>query len=188
MCLIFNFISFLLGKTKLFSMATCHMITSDPCSGPNEYWWALEKPLGRQKMSTSDPSVWLIDPYFFQNEYSKPLLGTKSEYWPFETIPFDIIMRVLYNPSTSVWNPSRPKWHIQDIQRWKLWYFLIVCAWREGLYVELFWLVLSVSSEQSTKFGIWDDQQRMCSFKAISQIMCFSKIFPLPNKNTTNRK
>ena len=75
-------------------MATCHMITSDPCSGPNEYWWPLENPLGRPKMSTSDPSVWLIDPYFFQNEYSKPLLGTKSEYWPFETIPFDNIIRV----------------------------------------------------------------------------------------------
>ena len=45
-------------------------------------------------MSTGGPLVCLFGPYFFQNEYSKPLPGPKFEYWPFETIPLDIIMRV----------------------------------------------------------------------------------------------
>ena len=51
-------------------------------------------PFGRPKMSTGGPLVCLFGPYFFQNEYSKPLPGPKFEYWPFESIPLDIIMRV----------------------------------------------------------------------------------------------
>ena len=44
----------------------------------NEYWWPF------------------FDPYFFQNEYWKPLTGPNFEYWPLETIPLDIIMRVFH--------------------------------------------------------------------------------------------
>ena len=47
-------------------------------------------------MSTGGPLVCLFGPYFFQNEYSKPLPGPKFEYWPFESIPLDIIMRVYF--------------------------------------------------------------------------------------------
>ena len=48
-------------------------------------------------MSTGGPLVCLFGPYFFQNEYSKPLPGPKFEYWPFETIPLNFIMRVCVN-------------------------------------------------------------------------------------------
>ena len=67
---------------------------SNPCCGQNEYWCPYNNPFGWPKMSTGGPLVCLFGPYFFQNEYSKPLPGPKFEYWPFETIPLDIIMRV----------------------------------------------------------------------------------------------
>ena len=54
----------------------------------------LKKPLELPKMSPGDPSLALI---FFQNEYWKPLTGPNFEYWPLETIPLDIIMRVPAN-------------------------------------------------------------------------------------------
>ena len=60
----------------------------------NEYWYPYNNPFGRPNMSTGGPLVCLFGPYFFQNEYSKPLPGPKFEYWPFESIPLDIIMRV----------------------------------------------------------------------------------------------
>ena len=57
-------------------------------------------------MSTGGPLVCLFGPYFFQNEYSKPLPGPKFEYWPFESIPLDIIMRVLQVVVTVSWHVS----------------------------------------------------------------------------------
>ena len=43
----------------------------------NEYWWPF------------------FDPCFFPNEYWKRLTGPNFEYWPLETRPLDIIMRVI---------------------------------------------------------------------------------------------